>query len=147
MSLAKRSKQAGSHLEHPSLFVRAGAPHAAGCPHAALACGGFEPSSGRGIGHDAVRANATGIQIRLRISRISSSLKQLLVGHVSFRFGTIGLQELIEAEEFAAEGAAVDGPFGFAGVDGERHLTAAELAARLRALDALASGKVRPSLP
>ncbi|SRR6266568_952246 len=29
------------------------------------------------------------------------------------------LQELIEAEEFAAEGAAVSGPFGFAGVDGE----------------------------
>ncbi len=29
----------------------------------------------------------------------------------------------------------------------ERHLTAAELAARLRALDALASGKLRPSLP
>ena len=109
--------------------------------------GGFELPSRRGYSHDTVRPNATGIQIRLRISRISSSLKQLLVGHVSFRFGTIGLQELIEAEEFAAEGAAVDGPFGFAGVDGERHLTAAELAARLRALDALASGKVRPSLP
>ena len=29
----------------------------------------------------------------------------------------------------------------------ERRLTAAELAARLRALDALASGKLRPSLP
>ncbi len=28
-----------------------------------------------------------------------------LVGHVFFRFGTSGLQELVEAEEFAAEGA------------------------------------------
>jgi hypothetical protein len=38
-------------------------------------------------------------------SRISSSLrKQLLVGYVFFHFGTRGLQELIEAEEFAAEG-------------------------------------------
>jgi hypothetical protein len=59
------------------------------------ACGGFEPFSARGFSHDAVRANATGSQIRLRISRISSSsLKQLWVGHVFFRFGTSGLQEL-----------------------------------------------------
>jgi hypothetical protein len=43
-----------------------------GAPHAALACGDFESSSGRGFSHDAVRENATGIQIRLRISRISS---------------------------------------------------------------------------
>src|SRR5437899_2810238 len=54
----------------------------------------------------------------LRISRISSSsLKQLWVGHVFFRFGTSGLQELVEAEEFAAEGAAVGGPFEFAGIE------------------------------
>jgi len=64
---------------------------------------GFESSLGRGVSHDAVRPNATGIQIRLRISRIfSSSQKQLWVGHVFFRFGTRGLQELVEAEEFAA---------------------------------------------
>ena len=69
------------------------------------ACGGFEPSSGRGFSHDAVTATATGIQIRLRISRISSfSLKQLRVGHVFFRFATSGIQELVEAEEFAAQG-------------------------------------------
>src|SRR5712692_10622995 len=60
-----------------------------GAPHAALACRGFEFSAGRGFSHDAVRANATDIQIRLRISRISSSRKQLWVGHVFFRFGTI----------------------------------------------------------
>jgi hypothetical protein len=36
-------------------------------------------------------------------SRISSSpLKQLRVWHVFFRFGAGGLQELVEAEEFAA---------------------------------------------
>jgi hypothetical protein len=29
----------------------------------------------------------------------------------------------------------------------DRHLTAAELAARLRAIDALAAGKLRPPLP
>ena len=40
-----------------------------GAPHAALACGGFELSSGRGFNHDAATANATGSQIRLRISR------------------------------------------------------------------------------
>ncbi len=41
--------------------------------------------------HDAVRPNATGIQIRLRISRISSSSrKQLWVGRVFFRFGGVG---------------------------------------------------------
>src|SRR5260370_35591413 len=47
------------------------------------------------------------------------SRKQLWVGHVFFRFGTSGLQELVQAEEFAAESAAVGGPFGFAGVEGE----------------------------
>jgi hypothetical protein len=53
-------------------------------------------------------------------SRISSSsLKQLRVGNVFFRFGTSGLQEVVKAEEFAAEGAAVGGPFGLAGVDGK----------------------------
>jgi len=53
-------------------------------------------------------------------SRISSSsLKQLWVGHVFFRFGISGLQELIEAEEFAAEGAGVGGPLRFAGIEGE----------------------------
>ena len=51
-------------------------------------------------------------------SRISSSRKQLRVAHVFIRFGTTGLQELIEAEEFAAEGAGVGGPLGFAGVGG-----------------------------
>ena len=57
---------------------------------------------------------------RVRFSLISSlSLKQLRVGHVFFRFGISGLQELVEAEEFAAEGAAVGGPFGFAGIDGQ----------------------------
>src|ERR1700737_1241073 len=34
----------------------------------------------------------------------SSSLEQLWVGHVFFLFGTSGLQERLEAEEFAAEG-------------------------------------------
>src|SRR6266700_8000027 len=29
------------------------------------------------------------------------------------------LEELVEAEEFAAEGAAVGGPFGFAGIEGQ----------------------------
>ncbi len=83
-------------------------------PPAALACGGFESSSGRGFSHDAVRPNATGIQVRLSISRISSSSrKQLWVGRVFFRFGTSGRQELVEAEEFAAEGAAAGGPFYF----------------------------------
>ena len=49
-------------------------------------------------------------------SRISSSsLKQLWAGHVFFRFGTGGLQELVKAEEFAAEGTAVGGPLGFRG--------------------------------
>ena len=33
------------------------------------------------------------------------SLEQLWIGHVFFRFGISGLQELVEAEEFAAEGA------------------------------------------
>src|SRR5260370_37836482 len=42
------------------------------------------------------------------------SLKQLWVRHVFFRFGTGGFQELVEAEELAAECAAVGGPFGFA---------------------------------
>ena len=82
------------------------------------ACGGFEPSSRRGFSHDAVRENATGIQIRLRISRISSSRKQLWVGYVFFRFGTSRLQEFVEAEEFAAEGGAVGGPFVVAGGSG-----------------------------
>jgi len=63
---------------------------------------GFELSSGRGFSHDAVGPNATGIQIGLRISRISSSRKQLWIGHVFFRFGTSGLQELVEAEERSA---------------------------------------------
>jgi len=49
-------------------------------------------------------------------SRISpSSLKQLWVGHVFFRFGTSGLQEFVQAEEFAAEGAGVGGPSALAG--------------------------------
>jgi hypothetical protein len=47
-----------------------------GAPHAALACGGFEPSSERGFSHNAVRANVTGSQIRPKISRISRSRKQ-----------------------------------------------------------------------
>src|SRR6266571_422251 len=38
---------------------------------------------------------------RCAFSRISSSSrKQLWVGHVFFRLGTSGLQELVEAEEF-----------------------------------------------
>src|SRR4029077_83060 len=53
------------------------------------------------------------------VSRPDTSRKQFWVGHVFFHFDTSGLQELVEAEEFAAEGAAVGGPFGFAGVDGE----------------------------
>src|SRR5713101_4066675 len=92
----------------------------AGCPTRPPCVWGFEPSSRRGFNHDAVRANPTGSQIRLRISRISSSSrKQLWVGHVFFRFGTGGLQELVEAEEFAAEGGAVGGPFVVAGGRGE----------------------------
>src|SRR6266571_1668569 len=83
----------------------------------ALACGGFESSSGRGFNHDAVRPNATGIQIRLRISRISSSRKQLWSEHVFLSLGAVRLQELVEAEEFAAEGAALGGPLGFAGIE------------------------------
>ena len=52
-----------------------------GAPHAALACGGFESSLEPSFRHDAVKPNTTSIQIRLRISRISSSsLKQLWVG-------------------------------------------------------------------
>ncbi len=76
---------------------------------------GFESSSGRGFSHDAVRPNATAIQIRLRISRISSSRKQLWVGHIFFRSGASGRQKLVEAEEFAAEGAAIGGPHWLAG--------------------------------
>ena len=53
-------------------------------PHAALACGGFESPSGPGFSHDAVRANATGIQIRLRISRISSSITGTALGWARF---------------------------------------------------------------
>src|SRR6266849_10574 len=53
-------------------------------------------------------------------SRISSSRKQLWVGHVFFRFGISGLQELVEAEEFAAEGAGVGGPLRFAGIERQR---------------------------
>src|SRR5712692_7574575 len=56
---------------------------------------------------------------RVRFFRISSLRKQLWVGHVFIRFGTSGLQELVEAEEFAAEGAGVGGPFGFAGLERE----------------------------
>jgi len=41
------------------------------------------------------------------------------VGHVFFRFGASGLQELVQAEEFAAEGAGVGGPLGFARIDGQ----------------------------
>src|SRR6266446_4626018 len=86
------------------------APHKPGAPYADFACGVFESSSGRGFSHDAVRANATGIQIRLRISRISSSSrKQLWVGHVFFRFGASGLQELVEAE--ARHSCLVQEPF------------------------------------
>src|SRR6266704_325600 len=48
------------------------------------------------------------------------SRKQLWVEHVFFRFGTRELQELVKAEEFAAEGAAVGGPLGFAGVERQR---------------------------
>jgi hypothetical protein len=82
--------------------------------------GGVEFSSERGFSRDAVRENATGTQIHLKISRISSSsLKQLWVGHVFFRFGTSGLQELVEAKEFTADGAEVGGPLGFAGLERE----------------------------
>src|SRR5712692_6527542 len=42
---------------------------------------------------------------RVRFFRISSSRKQLWIGHVFLRFGTSGFQEWFEAEEFAAEGA------------------------------------------
>jgi hypothetical protein len=49
----------------------------------------------------------------------SSSLKQLWIGHVFFRFGTSRLQELVEAEEFAAEGGGVGGPFVVAGGGGQ----------------------------
>ncbi len=49
----------------------------------------------------------------------SSSLKQLWIGHVFLRFGTGGLQELVEAEELAAEGAAVSRPLRFAGIERE----------------------------
>src|SRR5216684_340618 len=97
------------------------------CWQAGQACGGFEPSSRRGFSHDAVRENATGIQIRLRISRISSSRKQLWVGYVFFRFGTSRLQEFVEAEEFAAEGGAVGGPFVVAGGSGEGYADGGEL--------------------
>src|SRR6266705_1450183 len=34
-------------------------------------------------------------------------------------FGISGLQELVEAEEFAAQGAGVGGPLGFAGIERE----------------------------
>jgi len=60
----------------------------------------------------------------------SSSLKQLWVGHVFFRLGISGLQELVEAEELAAEGAGVGGPFRFAGIDGERGTGSFPLAGR-----------------
>ena len=50
---------------------------------------------------------------------ITESLKQLWVGDVFFGFGSSGLQELVEAEEFAAEGAGVGGPLGFAGMEGQ----------------------------
>src|ERR1700747_2591969 len=91
-----------------------------GCPTRRLAGGGFQPSSEPGSSHDAVGANATSPQIRSRISRISSSSwKQLWVGRVFFRLGTLRLQELVEAKEFAAEGAGVGGPLRFARVDGE----------------------------
>src|SRR5260370_2852843 len=53
----------------------------AGCPARRPCMGGFEFSSATSFRHDAVKPNATSIQIRLRISRItSSSLKQLWVG-------------------------------------------------------------------
>src|SRR5467141_3269442 len=48
-----------------------------------------------------------------------SSWKQLWVGHVFVRFGAGGLQELVEAEEFAAESTTIGGPFGLAGVESE----------------------------
>src|SRR5713226_5579325 len=100
----------------------------AGCPTRPPCVWGFEPSSRRGFNHDAVRANPTGSQIRLRFSRISSSSrKQLWVGHVFFCFGTGGLQELVEAEEFAAEGGAVGGPFVVAGGRGEGGADGGEL--------------------
>jgi hypothetical protein len=78
-------------------WERTGLP---GAPHAALACGGFESSSAPSFSHDAVRPNATSFQIHLRIFSISSR-KQLWVGHVFFRPSTVGLQELVEANESA----------------------------------------------
>src|SRR5712691_11491600 len=77
---------------------------AAGTPHAIAGDGGWRTLRFSGCG----------------FSRISSSLKQLRVGHVFFRFGASGLQEFVEAEEFSAEGTAVGGPFGFAGIERQR---------------------------
>src|SRR6266851_2107885 len=62
---------------------------------------------------------AKGGRLFASLSRISSSRKQLWVGHVFFRFGASGLQELVEAEEFAAEGAAARPPLGLAGIERE----------------------------
>ena len=46
---------------------------------------------------------------------------RLWSGILFFRFGdgAIRFQKFVEAEEFAAEGAAVGGPFGFAGIEGQ----------------------------
>src|SRR6266851_3158508 len=58
---------------------------------------------------------AAGRMVRSRIWKDAGimELRRLLCRRV------LGLQEFIEAEEFAAEGAAVGGPLGFAGVDGK----------------------------
>src|SRR5438874_1754736 len=58
---------------------------------------------------------AAGRMVRSRIWKDAGimELRRLLCRRV------LGLQEFIEAKEFAAEGADVGGPLGFAGVDGE----------------------------
>src|SRR6266436_3676253 len=61
-------------------------------------------------------------------SRISSSSrKQLWVGHVFFRFSTSGLQELVEAEEFAAKRPGIRGPLFFPGFERQRGAHCGEL--------------------
>src|SRR5713101_6833834 len=66
---------------------------------------------------------AAGRMVRSRIWKDAGimELRRLLCRRV------LGLQEFIEAEEFAAEGAAVGGPLGFAAIDGEGRADGGEL--------------------
>ncbi len=78
-TISEKMRAAALALAHPllPLPVVQRLLYLPGAPHAALACGGFEASSGRGFGHDAVRG-------KLHVSSYQQGFRVLFRDHQKF---------------------------------------------------------------